>query len=90
GYPKRLRQLANTINRPQLPRMVSRFLYAQDHPDIPLDNDAALPSEYLVDPRVFKFVHTSATSTYYAPSDLSGINGMRRERIRSTCSWRNG
>ncbi|KAH8071048.1 hypothetical protein BXZ70DRAFT_1058347 [Cristinia sonorae] len=88
GYPKRLRQLANAINRPELPCMVSRFLYAQDHPDTPLDNDAALPSEYLVDPRVF--VHTSATSTYYAPSDLSGINGMRRERIRSTCSWRNG
>ena len=30
----------------------------------------------------------SATSTFLAPSDTSGINGMHREFIRATPSWR--
>ena len=32
----------------------------------------------------------SASATYYAPSDLSGIGGMHRERIRATPSWQTG
>lgn len=35
-------------------------------------------------------VFHSAISTYYAPSDLSGIGGMHRERIRATPSWKKG
>ena len=27
---------------------------------------------------------------FFAPSDLSGVNGMRRERIRALPSWRSG
>ena len=33
-------------------------------------------------------VYHSAVASFYAPSDPSGIRGMRRERIRSTPSWR--
>lgn len=33
-------------------------------------------------------VYHSAIASFYAPSDPSGIRGMRRERIRSTPSWR--
>ena len=33
-------------------------------------------------------VFHSATATFYAPSDSSGMHGIRRERIRSTPSWR--
>jgi hypothetical protein len=33
-------------------------------------------------------VFHSAVATYFSPSDPSGIHGMRRERIRSTPSWR--
>jgi hypothetical protein len=33
-------------------------------------------------------VFASAMATFCAPSDPSGIHGMRRERIRSTPSWR--
>ena len=33
-------------------------------------------------------VFHSAVATYFAPSDPSGTHGMRRERIRSTPSWR--
>ncbi|KAJ7676822.1 hypothetical protein DFH06DRAFT_1291713 [Mycena polygramma] len=32
-------------------------------------------------------VYHSAVATFYAPSDPSGIRGMRRERIRSTPKW---
>ncbi|KAF7979332.1 hypothetical protein HWV62_42747 [Athelia sp. TMB] len=35
-------------------------------------------------------VYPSALSTFYAPSDLSGVGGMRRERIRAVSSWRKG
>ena len=31
-----------------------------------------------------------AIATFYAPSDLSGIGGMHRERIRATPTWQNG
>lgn len=33
-------------------------------------------------------VYPSALAMFYAPSDLSGIGGMRRERIRAVSSWR--
>lgn len=33
-------------------------------------------------------VYASAVATFFAPSDPSGLHGMRRERIRSTPSWR--
>ncbi|KAJ8587017.1 hypothetical protein M405DRAFT_706229, partial [Rhizopogon salebrosus TDB-379] len=31
----------------------------------------------------------NASSTFYAPSDRSGIGGMRREHIRACPLWRN-
>lgn len=34
-------------------------------------------------------VYSSAVATFYAPSDMSGICGMSKERIHSTRSWRN-
>jgi hypothetical protein len=34
-------------------------------------------------------VFSSAVATFYAPSDESGIRGMRREHIQSTHMWRN-
>ncbi|OAX31238.1 hypothetical protein K503DRAFT_654751, partial [Rhizopogon vinicolor AM-OR11-026] len=35
-------------------------------------------------------LYTSAVATFYAPSDISGIGGMRYERIRAVYTWRNG
>ncbi len=32
-------------------------------------------------------VFHSATATFYSPSDISGIQGMHRERIWATLSW---
>ncbi|OAX31919.1 hypothetical protein K503DRAFT_702939, partial [Rhizopogon vinicolor AM-OR11-026] len=34
-------------------------------------------------------VFNSASSTFYAPSNLSGIDGMKREQIHSCLMWRN-
>ncbi|KAJ3576939.1 hypothetical protein NP233_g73 [Leucocoprinus birnbaumii] len=89
GYPKRVEKLATHINIPSLPLLVGRFLHAQLHPNsdhsqtsLPLH---ALPS---ADPRSFKVFH-SAVAEFYAPSDFSGDQGRKRERIRSTPSWQN-
>jgi hypothetical protein len=35
-------------------------------------------------------IYPSAVATFHAPSDISGIGGMRRERIRAVKSWRKG
>jgi hypothetical protein len=35
-------------------------------------------------------VFHSATSTYYAPSDVSGVGGMHRERIHAVPQWKGG
>src|SRR6267378_770966 len=36
------------------------------------------------------YIYNSARAVFYAPSDLSGIGGMRHEQIRSTRSWYGG
>ncbi|KAJ7642525.1 hypothetical protein B0H17DRAFT_960110 [Mycena rosella] len=86
-YPRRPAALAEFLQVPDLPDMIRRFLYSQDHPDndIPL-NDVPIrqcPS-YSGKVKVFP----SAVATFYAPSDQSGIGGMHRERIRAVRSWR--
>ena len=64
------------------PRLIHKFLAKQLHPDTPgmllIQNDRKI--------RVFY----SATATFRAPSDPSGIRSMRREQIRTAPSWRNG
>ena len=32
----------------------------------------------------------SAVAVFYAPSDISGTGGMRKERIRAITTWRGG
>ena len=83
--------LAPSLNQPQLLEHVCRFLYDQFHPDAevcgmdaPLDSCPAVPNNLRIK------VYHSATSTYHAPSDLSGIGGMHREIIHATPSWKKG
>jgi hypothetical protein len=54
-----------------------------DHPDKPLPMTI---DKYPQFEGEFKVYH-SAVATFYAPSDLSGVGGMRCERIRSTPSF---
>lgn len=67
--------------------MIRRFLYDQLYPN------SKIPSSQLEITAYPNFngnisIFYSATATFLAPSDVSGINGMHREFIRATPSWR--
>ncbi|GBE88358.1 hypothetical protein SCP_1301730 [Sparassis crispa] len=88
-HSRNLHYLAVEVNQPDLPTLVRRYLYRQLNPysalpicDIPLD----LCPVFNAKPKVY--VHYSAAAVYYAPSDPSGIGGMRQEHIRATPTWR--
>ncbi len=87
GYPRTIQDLGLRINVHNLPTLVSRFLFQQMYPDVPLPEDDIFPP--LPEPTRVKVYH-SAIATFYAPSDPSGIRGMHREYIRATPSWRKG
>ncbi|KAH9029132.1 hypothetical protein EDB84DRAFT_1605005 [Lactarius hengduanensis] len=81
GYPSRLNALAMYIQQPKFPLVLAQFLYKFSHPDelvAPSTIDECPAFEGAIK------VHHSAIATFYAPSDLSGSGGLRRERIRST------
>lgn len=69
--------------------LIRQFLYEQLHP-----NDNTPGSEVDINdcPRFYDLISVfhSAVATYFAPSDISGIGGMLRERIRATPAWRKG
>jgi hypothetical protein len=69
--------------------MLRRFLYDQLYPNSSIPSSELSIHAY---PEFHGRVHVfyNATATFRAPSDLSGIGGMRREYIRATPSWRNG
>ncbi|KAF8064835.1 hypothetical protein FPV67DRAFT_1419226, partial [Lyophyllum atratum] len=87
--PSNINSLATHIKQPDLPELTSRFLYNQLHPDadipaVQLSRDQLPVIHSKV--RIFN----SARAVFYAPSDLSGIGGMRHERIRAARSWYGG
>ncbi|THG97315.1 hypothetical protein EW026_g4652 [Hermanssonia centrifuga] len=86
NYPKSLKALGRHVKVPQLPLLASMFLYDQTHLE-PLPDDSLCPP---CPPLSKLSVFHSAAATFYAPSDLSGIGGMRREHIRATPSWYKG
>lgn len=67
-----------------LPTLVSTFLSEQ----LGTSNPSVIVPDVV--PVKSLSVYHSAIATFYAPSDPSGIGGMRREWIRSTPSWRKG
>jgi len=91
GYPRTFSGLATKIRQNNLPALVRHFLYSQQNFDSTLD-----PSEIPLEscPELWgtsrlSVVH-SATATFCAPSNPSGIGGMYREIIRSTPLWKKG
>ncbi|KAG6808815.1 hypothetical protein H0H92_002793 [Tricholoma furcatifolium] len=74
---------------PSFANLISRFLYEQAHPDLntPLID---VPLEDCPPPSGRIRVYPSAVATFYAPSNISGVGGMFRERIRAVPSWRGG
>ena len=83
------------LGRPHFVTLIRKFLYEQLRTDSDSEStsSASAPSEVSVanlPPFHEKIhVHTSAISTFHAPSDISGVGGMRRERIRAVTSWYN-
>ena len=85
NYPSKLQALAHHILQPNLPLLTSRFVHSQLNN---ADPDIATPYHDIFESPVAVF--HSAMSTFYAPSDLSGLGGIHSEYIQSTPSWRNG
>jgi hypothetical protein len=82
-YPE---DIAAEIEQPNLPDLIQQFIYNEQHSDHVSDPSAsAVPTFY---GKIT--VYPSAVATFHAPSDISGIGGMRRERIRAVKSWRKG
>ncbi len=74
------------VHQPDLPDLLRRFLYDQLRQEDDLTaNEIDIEQCPQITSKVY--VHHSAVACFYAPSDISGIRGMRRERIRSTPSW---
>ncbi|KAH9914673.1 uncharacterized protein B0H18DRAFT_1125390 [Fomitopsis serialis] len=91
GYPTRsFMELGDYVSVPELPSLIARFLFFQRHPnrtDEPSETEVA---RYLrhVNTTTRVPVYNSAVATFFAPTDSAGSNGMRRERIRATRTWR--
>ena len=83
-YPE---EIAAEIEQPKFPDLICHFIYNQQHSD-----DTASNASISDLPMFYGKITTysSALATFHAPSDISGIGGMRRERIRAVKSWRNG
>ena len=86
AYPE---DIAVEIGQPDFPDLVRKFIYKEQHSDHASDNSSVSVSEL---PTFYNTitVFLSAIATFYVPSDISGIGGMRRERIRAMKSWRKG
>ncbi|KAG1826670.1 hypothetical protein EV424DRAFT_1509611 [Suillus variegatus] len=80
--------LAIELSIPHLSNLLRHFLFGQLNPNDPRDL-SEVPLAYCphFDDKISVF--NSACSRFFAPSDLSGIGGMRREYIRACPIWRN-
>ncbi|KAI6128901.1 hypothetical protein EDD16DRAFT_1701506 [Pisolithus croceorrhizus] len=80
--------LATELRVPDLPNLLRRFLQSQFCPNDSHDPEDIPYHECPVYEGRIR-VYNSACSTFFAPSDLSGIHGMRHEYIHSCPMWRN-
>ncbi|EMD34989.1 hypothetical protein CERSUDRAFT_66835 [Gelatoporia subvermispora B] len=81
--------LALQVRQPRLVKFIRRFLYDQTSQGAN-QVSSEVPLNMCPDFREKVYVYYSAAATYYAPSDPSGTQGMRREHIRTTPSWFGG
>ncbi|TFK32967.1 hypothetical protein BDQ12DRAFT_700969 [Crucibulum laeve] len=91
GYPKQLDHLSGYLHLPELGNYIQQFLYDQLYHDLEIFGmDAHLKSCPSIPHDICIDVHHSAISIFHAPSDLSGIGGMKREWIQATPLWQKG
>ncbi|KAI0707701.1 hypothetical protein C8Q76DRAFT_770579 [Earliella scabrosa] len=79
--------LGTEFRIPDFREHIRRFLYHQLHIGVPAANVTLNMCPSFGDQPLSVFY--SATATYYAPSDATGLNGMHQEIVRATPSWRN-
>lgn len=87
--------VAEHIKNPKLADLIQRFLYHQLSSDSRLDSNASSSEASSLSGRLptfngKMFLHSSASSIFFAPSDPSGIHGFSREQIQSSWSWWGG
>ncbi|KAH9039755.1 hypothetical protein EDB84DRAFT_1587671 [Lactarius hengduanensis] len=83
-YPSQFHPLAAYIKQPKFPLVFSQFLYKVSHPD-----KQVAPSTIGECPAfegIIKVYH-SAVATFYAPGDLSGSGGLRRDFSCALINW---
>ncbi|KAG1891996.1 hypothetical protein F4604DRAFT_1565619 [Suillus subluteus] len=80
--------LALEVTVPDLRRLIRHFLFSQLYPNDPRDLED-VPAASCPRHEGKLQVFNSAAATFYAPSDPSGIGGMRHEHIRACPLWRN-
>lgn len=80
-------ELAVHIKVPAFSSLLANFLDDQLHSDAYSCDSETSSGGIDISENPISVYH-SAIATFYAPSDSSGIRGMRRERIRSTPAWR--
>jgi hypothetical protein len=76
---------------PNLPDATRQFLAHQlsnNDSDTDISDSVSLSAFPLLTKTIS--LHSSASSVFFAPSDPSGIQGMRKEQIRSNPAWRGG
>ncbi|KAF9061853.1 hypothetical protein BDP27DRAFT_1484790 [Rhodocollybia butyracea] len=83
GYPRFIQALGIYIGQPTLEHLTRQFLHNELHKGSEPADNLDLP---YIQSKIN--VYHSAVAVFYAPSDNSGIHGMKRERIRCTPSWR--
>ncbi|KAF6752471.1 hypothetical protein DFP72DRAFT_991074 [Ephemerocybe angulata] len=83
-------ELGEKLGIDDFPSMLETFLRGQlgynDSDDEYSDDEDDRKIDYISSISTYR----SAVATFYAPSDICGIRGMRREWIRCTPSWRKG
>lgn len=84
--------IAATLNQPDFIDLIRLFLHDQLHTDSisNLSSGSSISNLPEFKGKTKIFVHNSAAATFFAPSDISGIGGMRREHIRAVPTWRKG
>ncbi|KAI5996903.1 hypothetical protein F5J12DRAFT_907013 [Pisolithus orientalis] len=79
--------LATKLNIPQLLNILRCFLQLQLQQDVPNLEDVPLDECPFYDGCIC--VYNSASSTFYAPSDVSGLHSMNHKHIHCSPTWRN-
>ncbi|KAJ7196663.1 hypothetical protein GGX14DRAFT_375923 [Mycena pura] len=87
--PRDVHELARYMDQPLLHELIRRFLYDVQNPGADIPGSHVDPAH--CPPFASKvYMYSSARAIFHAPSDISGVGGMRFERIRATKSWYGG